>query len=193
MPKPKPVNWELLSTAPTVNRGDDNSIYDIVSRLIQQYYSGDKSGLSNLGVVIMWRHNVRPDQDGFIPIADISRSSDKMRELMPHDVIIGINKSAWRVLSESQKQLIIDAQLSRVVVCLDKDGNPKEDDRSRIIYRLKRMEVIDDRELSRRHNTSLEKVQEYVSSKISGDFSKGSYVDQALNGGTNGSAPVSSQ
>lgn len=187
MPKPKPVNWELL------NRGDDSSIYDIVGRLIKQYYSGDQSGLSNLGVIVMWRHNVRPDQDGFILIADISRSSDKMRELMPHDVIIGINKSAWRVLSESQQELAIDAQLSRVVVCHDKEGNPKEDDRSRIIYRLKRMEVIDDRELSRRHNTSLEKVQEYVSSKISGDFSKGSYVDQALNGGTSGSAPVSSQ
>lgn len=181
MTKPKPVNWELIDT----NQAEDSALYQFVNDLKTKYHSGT-NGLSDLNFVLMWRHNIRPDQDGYVLLADISKSSDKMRELRPHDVVIGINKVAWQLLSETQRKLIIDMQLERVVVCLDKEDNPKEDDRSRLVYRLKRQEVIDEQIMSRRHNTTLSQVQEYISNRLSGDFDKGSYVDQALNGDANG-------
>lgn len=177
MTKPKPVNWELIDNDTT----EDQELYRFVDQIKNEYHSGN-NGLQQLNIVLMWRHNVRPDQDGYIMLADISKSSDKMRELRPHDVILGINKSAWRLMSETQKKVVIDTQLERVVVTLDKSNNPKEDDRSRLVYRLKRMEVIDEHTMTRRHNMTICKVQEFVYDKLKGDFAKDSYVDKVLNG-----------
>jgi hypothetical protein len=67
-------------------------------------------------------------------------------------------------------------------VCLDKDGKPKEDDRSRLIYRLKRVEVIDERLMLGRHNTTMDKVHEYVYNKIKGQFETDSYADKIIGG-----------
>jgi len=175
MSKPKPVNWELIK----VNRDSPHEcLYEFVVQIINQYHDR----LNNLIVVLMWRYNVRPDPDGYMLLADITKSSDKMRELFEHDVVIGINKQAWQLLSDKQKRLLIDTQLERVVVCLDKDGKPKEDDRSRLIYRLKRMEVIDERIMLDRHNTTMDKVHEYVYNKMNGQFETGSYADKIFGG-----------
>ncbi len=174
MSKPKPVNWELIEA-------NNTEIYDLIQGVIHQYHSG-QNRLDDLNYVLMWRHNVKPDQDGYIILAEVSKSSDKMRELRPHDVIIGINKAAWSWLSEVQKRLVVDYQLERIVQCLDKEDQPKEDDRSRLVYRLKRMEVIDDQTMMRRHNMNIYQVQEYILHKLKGEFTSNSYVGKILQG-----------
>lgn len=177
MSKPKPVNWELIDN----QSSEANDPYKLLDNIKNKYHSGPNK-LNDLNIVLMWRHNVRPDQDGYILIADISKSSDKMRELRPHDVIIGINKAAWRLLSDDQKQVVLDTQLERVVICMDQADNPKEDDRSRLIYRLRRVEVLDDQTMKRRYNMTMSDVHEYVFNRLKGDFAKNSYVDKIING-----------
>lgn len=177
MSKPKPVNWQLIENTTRQDAG----IYELVNNLKTQFHGGDRE-LSDLNFVLMWKHNIRPDQDGYIVIADVSKSSDKMRELRPHDVIIGINKIAWDLLDENQKKVVIDTQLERVVLCLDKEGNPKEDDKYRRIYRLKRPEVVDSENIVRRHGLTMSQVQDYVFNQLSGDFDTNSYADKVING-----------
>lgn len=169
--KPKPVNWQLI---------DDPDLYDFTQDLIDKYHGGDKD-INGVNFVIMWRHNVKQDQDGYILLADVSKSSDKMRELRPHDVVIGINKDAWSLLDDAQKAVVIDCQLERIAVCVDKSGEPKEDDRSRNIYRLRRLEVLDDHTMKRRHGITIHDVQEFVFDKFNvGDAEEGSYVAEQL-------------
>lgn len=171
MSKPKSVNWELIDK--------NTDIYEMISNLISQYHSGNL-GLEDLNVLVMWRNNIKPDQDGFLLLADITKSSDKVRELHPHDVIIGINKMSWDLLNDQQKRCILDSQLERVVACVDKDNNHKEDDRSRPLYRLKRLEVLDDQTMIRRHNMSVHQVQDFINSRLQGTYEKNSYVDNVL-------------
>lgn len=173
MSKPKPVNWELI---------EDTDLYAFVHDLLAKYHRGnDEADLTNLSPVLMWRHNLKPDQDGYILLSDITKSSDKARELRPHDVIIGINRDAWEFLDDAQKSVVIDSQLERVAICLDKDGNIKEDDQSRMIYRLRRNEVLDDATMLRRHGKTLSEVRQFVFDKLNeGQVEKNSYVDNQI-------------
>lgn len=174
MSKPKPVNWTLAN---------DQDIDDIIETLLDRYHRTDKSdSIGTVHCVPMWRHNIKIDQDNYILLADISKSTDKVRELYPHDMIIGINKDAWSILEENQKFALIDAQLERIAVCLDKDDETKEDDKARTVYRLRRPEVMDEHTIQRRHGTTIQEIQEYVLDKFSGvEAEEGSYVDNALN------------
>jgi len=173
MAKPKAVNWTLI---------DDPMMYTIVDDLLKKYHGG-KNNIQEIHCLLMWRDNVKMDQDGYVWLADIAKSTDKMRELRPHDMIIGINRDAWSILDHQQKNVIIDSQLERIAICLDKEECEKEDDRSRKIYRLRRTEVIDDATMNRRHALTLGRVQDYVSDKFTtAGAEKGSYVDQVLNG-----------
>lgn len=167
MAKPKPVNWELI---------EDHDLYNFVGNIINTYYNE----INDIVYVLMWRYNVKPDQDGYLLLADISKSSDKMRELRPHDVIIGINKDIWNFFDDDQKSMIIDHQLQRVAKCVDKEGEPKEDDRSRPIYRLRRKEVLEN---YHRYNTTMRDVQEYILNKLQlGGAEENSYVGNVLTG-----------
>lgn len=171
MSKQKPVNWELI---------EDNDLYTFVQELVEKYHDG-KNSIVGINFVLMWRHNVKIDQDDYLLLADITKSSDKVRELRPHDVIIGINKTAWNLMELHQKEAVIDAQLERIAECLDKEGNQKEDDQGRPLYRLRRPEVIDEQTIQRRHNTTIQAIQEFVIQKIkTAGAESGSYVANAL-------------
>ena len=171
MPKPKLVNWQII---------EETELYDQVGDLIQQYHGSDR-GIEGVNFILMWRLNVKMDQDDYVLLTDITRSPDKMRELRPHDVVIGINKDAWSFLDEAQQAVVLDAQLERIAVCLDKEDNPKEDDRSRTVYRLRRPEVLDEATLQRRHGMTMQNVQEFIRDKFStGDAEEGSYIAEQL-------------
>ena len=170
--KPKPVNWQLIENNP--------ELYNFVSTIIEKYHSGDKD-IGDVNFVLIWRHNVKMDQDGYVVLATITKSSDQNRELRPHDVIIGINKDAWSIMDEQHQTVVIDAQLERLAVCLDKDGNPKEDDRSRTCYRLRRVEGLDEATLQRRHGMTMKEVQDFIYDKFkTAGAEEGSYVADQL-------------
>lgn len=190
----KPVNWGLIEY------GDE--LYSFTNGLLEKYHGNPEQPLVESGdsekpegskgseepkqkyipnIILMWRYNVKPDQDGYILLANISKSSDQVRELRPHDFIIGINKDVWDMLDAQQKTVVIDSQLERIAICLDKDDNVREDDHGRVIYRLKKQQVIDEQILQRRHGLTLHEVQEYVCDVFSRAGSeKGSYVDKVL-------------
>jgi hypothetical protein len=169
--KPKAVNWDLI---------EEPELYTFVQDLIDRYHLG-KHSIQGINFVLMWRHNVKQDADGYILLADITKSSDKVRELRPHDIIIGINKHTWDMLEYPEKCAVIDTQLERIAISVDKEDNPKEDDRSRTIYRLRRLEVVDENTIIRRHGTTIQTVQEKVQDKLSiGNAEEGSYIAQQL-------------
>jgi len=173
--KPKPVNWDII---------EEDELYDFVAGLVTKYHGGDgDTNLEDVNFVLMWRYNIRQDQDGYIMLTSISKSSDMVRELRPHDIVIGINKEAWGLLSENQRKIVIDCQLERIAVSVDKgSGEPKEDERGRRIFRLRRMEVLDDHTMQRRHGATTSEVREFIFNKFNtGDAEEGSYVAEQLN------------
>ncbi len=160
--KQKPVNWCIIGRD---NVSDSDGLYEILDTLMEQYHEDVQGAV----IVIMWRYNLKIDADGYIQLADISKTADKYRELQEHDYILGINKDTWSMLDDSEKRTVIDSQLNRIAISADKDGEPREDDRGRIIYRTKKEQVtISDNEsvLLRRHGHTITEIQDKVVSKM---------------------------
>ena len=168
MSKPKPVNW-------SVDQSSDGP-FTYLADLITKYHSD----VQNVHCIALWRDNVKPDQDGVILLADISKSPDKFREIYPHDFIIGVNRAVWGLLDDCQRKIVLDSQLERIAVSTDKDGNPREDDRSRAVYRLKKTQTVDNETIISRHGFSLDDIHEFVCEKLGGDVKDGSYAAGVL-------------
>ena len=156
--KPKQVNWQYI------DQNEGSEPYVILNDLMATYH-GDIQGAI---ILLMWRHNWKFDPENYIQLSDISKTADKYRELREHHFVIGLNKEIWEVLDDNQKKAIIDSQLDRIAVAMDKEGNPKEDDRSRIIYRLKRIEASADN-ISRRYNTTLREIIDHIAARVAKD------------------------
>lgn len=154
MSKPKPVNWQIIeSTSP---------VSDMILNLMEKYHSE----IEGVVIVPMWRHGLKLDPDGFIMLAEIYKSADKYRELREHDLILGINKQVWDLISDHEKYAVIDSQLERIALVTDKEGNPKEDDRSRQIYRIKKEQVVDNEKIFSRHGCNSQTILDYINEKM---------------------------
>lgn len=170
MAKPKSVNWQMVD-------GSEN-IYETVRDLITRYHADT---LEQLNFIIMWRYNNKMDKDGYIFINDITKSSDKVRELYEHDVIIGINKDIWEMLEQHERGAVIDTLLERITINCNKNGDPKEDDRSRILYRLRKSEIVCHDTIYRRFNTNITHIQDRIRNKLEENLpEKGSYSEKVL-------------
>lgn len=176
MPKPKPVNWKFAYSE------DHPELYQMVSDLVSKYHPD----LKNAIFLVMWRSNWKLDPDKYIPIAVISKTNDLYRELREHDFIIGLNREMWDFLDQAQKEAVLDNQLERAVISMDKDGNPKEDDCGRTVYRLRKEHIEGFGCIQRRHKLNIPDIQEYIASKLDNTQSPnavpGSYVANALTG-----------
>ena len=158
--KPKAVNWDLIT-----RETDSYDVYKMLDDLMAKFHQD----IQGVIIVIMWRHNLKIDVDGHVQLADISRTADKYRELHEHDFILGLNKDTWSMLDDSEKRTVMDSQLNRIAISTDQDGEPKEDDRSRTVYRTKKEQVtLADNEstLTRRHGHSMAEIQNKVASKM---------------------------
>lgn len=167
MPKQKPVNWQYDEQAPL----------DLVLDLIKKYHSE----IEGIVPIVMWRHNIKADPDGYVWLADVSKTPDKYRELREHDIIVGLNKDAWSFMDATQQAVVVDSLLERVAVSMDKQGNKKEDDKNRTIYRLRKERIVDDAVLQRRHGLLISDVQEFINQRFAtAGAEEGSYVAQQL-------------
>lgn len=156
MSKPKPVNWSLIS------QEDDE--YTMLSEILRLYH-GDLTELG-VSIVLMWRTGWKIDADKYLVLADISKTADKYRELREHDFIIGLNRDSWGMIDEQQRIAVMDTQVSRIAISTNRDGDPKEDDRSRYIFRLKREQSLNQELLMARHGMTQDDVVDFVVSRI---------------------------
>ncbi len=174
MPKQKPVNWQLI---------EDPKIYNQLQDLINKYHQG-KNTINGVNIILMWKYNIKPDQDEYLQLADITKSPDKIRELRPHDIIIGLNKTAWELTTPAQQDTILDTQLERIAISTDKQDNPKEDDQGRTIYRLRKPQTTPNETIQKRHGTTTEEIMHQINQKLtplSQQAQPGSYIHTQLN------------
>lgn len=169
----KPVNWRLIEHT------ESPEIYEFINDIIRKFHGGD-SGIEGVNILLMWKYNNKPDQDGYITLASITKSSDQVRELLPHDFIMGINNEVWSTLDVQQRTVVVDSQLERIAICLDNKKDIKEDDRGRTVYRLKKQLAVDEEVIRRRHGMTLNEVQEFAYDKLYQVAEPGSYVHGVL-------------
>lgn len=169
MPQPKPVNFRLIE------RPDDQALYGELDRLVQQYHPE----LTGAVILLYWRSGWRPDADYLVTLAQVQLATDRERELREHDLSIALNQDHWHLLDPQQRLAVIDTELTRVTRSKDKEGEEREDEHGRPVWRLRRYEAGTE-SVRRRHGLSLMDIQADLSTKLAPQAEEGSHVAVAL-------------
>jgi hypothetical protein len=143
-PKRKRVTVRLIREK---HQGKTTEPYCLLAE-IRQAYHGDLEG-AKIGMA--WRFGWRADIDGHLRLGQLKKRGDLDRELDDYDFIILLNQEAWEALNEKQKRALVDHELCHARIALDTDGQPKHDDRDRLVCRIRKHDVEEFREIVDRH------------------------------------------
>jgi len=134
-PKPKPVHYTLIDPV-------DETGAVIYARL-RALISAHHDELRDARIALAWNTAWKPDVDGRCTLGLCKRASDLDRELSAFDFVIVLRREFWDAptVGEQQRNALLDHELSHATVALDRDGEPKVDERGRTVYRLRKHDI----------------------------------------------------
>jgi len=121
--------------------------YEIVGRLIK----AERADLKDVKIGIAWRLGWRADADGVLTLGQCRKRGDLDRELDDFDFIIMLNKDAWPTLSDEHKERLIFHELEHAQLSLDSNGDPKKNDRGRIVCRIRKHDFAEFRSVVKKY------------------------------------------
>jgi hypothetical protein len=149
MPSLKPVNYELIAA--------DAEPYRLLDGV--RVWHGD---LAEARIALAWRINLNPDADGRLVLGKCQKVSDLHKELADYDFIVILNREAWDEFSDAQRLALLDHELSHATVARDQDGQPKLDERGRAVFRLRKHDIEEFRDVVARHGCYKEDLREFA-------------------------------
>lgn len=116
-------------------------------RIMEGIIKTRRADLKDVKIGIAWRLGWRPDADGRRILGQCRKRGDLDRELDEWDFIILLNEDAWPTFSEKQKERLIFHELGHAQVSVDTNGEPKRDDRGRLVCRIRKHDIQDFRDV----------------------------------------------
>lgn len=149
--KAKAVNYSLISS--------DEPPYEIVQRLVEKHHQH----LIDAKIAIAWRYGIKDDKDGRLVLGQARKATDLSRELVDYDFIILLNYQVYtsREFSDAQREALLDHELCHCQIALDKDEEPIEDDKGRRVYRMRKHDIEEFREIVQRHGLYKNDLEEF--------------------------------
>ena len=156
--KAKKVSYELI----TRDSYHGQRMYPMLNNLVESYHEE----LRDARIALAWCMSWKPDVDGRMTLGMCRRASDIDRELMPFDFVILLNQLFW--LSESvtftQRQALLDHELCHASVKLGGDLEPERDERDRVIYRTRKHDVEEFRDIVSRWGCWKQDLEDFAQS-----------------------------
>lgn len=146
-PKPKKRKKVTVQLIKEKHAGETTEPY----RLLSEIRSKEHAHLADAKIGMAWRLGWRSDTDGHLRLGQLKKRSDLDRELDGFDFIILLNKEAWPTLNDKQKRALVDHELCHAQLAYDSDGEPKKDDRGRLVCRIRKHDVEEFRCIVDRH------------------------------------------
>ena len=146
-PKPKPVSYRLI----TNGTDDGRAMY----RLLRELVTAHHPELLGAQIALAWCTSWKPDVDGIVTLGKCKKASDLDRELAVYDFIILLRESFWidPLVTDQQRRALLDHELCHASVKLDEHGEPVEDERGRVVYRVRKHDIEEFTEIVERHGT----------------------------------------
>jgi len=132
--KRKRVTVEL---APRENAGKVTAPYRIMEGLIRT----DRADLKGVKIAILFANNWRQDADGILRLGTAKPIGSSDRELAEYDCKITLNRAAFDVFKDEQRERLIYHELEHLQVCVDKNGEAVRDDKGRLVFRCRKHDV----------------------------------------------------
>lgn len=147
MAKKRAVNYEAI---PEREVGD--MLEPLPWKILNRLLATTHERLANATIALAWRKRVQPNADGQIKLGEARRATDLARCFHDADFVIALNQEAWDdVLTPEQQTALIDHELCHCELVHDDEGNPKRDEKDRLVTRLRRHDIEEFREVVERH------------------------------------------
>lgn len=164
---PKKVAYTLLS------RAEHPSEYKLVDTLVKAHHSE----LKDARVALAWCTSWRADVDGRAKLGQCRRATELDRELMAYDFVILLQKDFWTnvTVSNEQRTALVDHELCHASVKLDPyTHEPIEDERGRVVYRLRKHDLEEFDEIAERHGCWKRDLERFAAA-----LNRGQHAEQA--------------
>src|SRR5438067_2592834 len=146
-PKPKKVSYRLITNGSDEGRA--------MYRLLRELVTAHHPDLLGANIALAWCTSWKPDADGIVTLGKCKKASDLDRELAVYDFIILLRESFWidPLVTDAQRRALLDHELCHAAVKLDEHGEPVEDERGRVVYRVRKHDIEEFTEIVERHGT----------------------------------------
>lgn len=134
-PKPKKVSYRLIDAA-----GDEGQpMYQLLNELVAAHHED----LVEARIALAWCTSWKADVDGIVTLGKCRKASDLDRELSEWDFIILLSREFWRdqMVTDVQRRALLDHELCHAAMSLDEQGEPKVDERGRVVYRVRKHDL----------------------------------------------------
>lgn len=145
--KPKKVAYELIRDNSEIGR----PMYERLYQLIDSHH--EELSRENARVALAWSLSWNPDVDGRLTLGKCKKATELDRELAPFDFVILLNRDVWQHPSfgDVQKNALLDHELMHAAVAYDANGEPKRDERKRTVFRIRKHDLEEFRDVVARH------------------------------------------
>lgn len=143
---PKRLSYELIRDEPgSIGR----QAYTMMRELVTRW----RPDLQEARIALAWCTSWKPDPDGRVTIGKCKKASELDRELMEFDFIILLSKAFWLDLevTDDQRRALLDHELMHAAVKVGENGEPEEDAKGRIVYRIRKHDIEEFADTVKRH------------------------------------------
>lgn len=164
MAKRKSVNLELI----------DRKACPEPYRLLDSIREDFHPALKKAQIALAWKKGWRADRDGRLILGQCRKAADLQRELAPYDFVILLNHEAWREFTVDKKKALLDHELCHAAPLLDtKTGLQKQDERGRLLWRIRKHDIEEFREIVQRHGCYKADLQAFAEAVIEAKQAQG--------------------
>jgi hypothetical protein len=151
--KVKAINYSLIEDK-------DSEPYRILRDLVAQHHTD----VAEANFAVAYRHGWKADKDGKLVLGKCQKASDLSRELADYDFIIILNSEVWNSpeFGHAEKVALMDHELSHAAVATDENGEAKQDDRGRLVYRVRKHDLEEFQAVVRRRGFYHRDLQEFA-------------------------------
>lgn len=144
--KAKACNWQIIPEKDGNHTPEPYKVLNFVREKWHKEMEYAKIGLA-------WRKALKADKDGHLMLGKCVKQSELTREFAAYDFIIVLNREVWNDLlfSDEKKKALVDHEMCHAAQSLDEFGEQKYDERGRAIYRNRKHDIEEFRDIVTRH------------------------------------------
>lgn len=169
-PAPKSLTYVLIPRDVEWGR----AMYEQLYALINTHH--EELSQTNVRIALAWATSWKADVDGRLTLGKCVKASELHRELAPYDFVILLNRDFWRNerVTALQRTALLDHELMHAAVSRDENGDPKVDERGRTIYRMRKHDLEEFRDIVARHGCYKSDIEEFMKAVVRAEHLAGS-------------------
>ena len=129
--------------------GNRRDLYKILDKLVGNFHSH----LAEAAIALAWKRGWSENADGQVKLGQCKKGSDLDKTMHGFDFVILLNEG-WvndKATTRPQIEALIDHELCHASIAVGADGEPKEYEDGKPVYRVRRHDIEEFAEIVERH------------------------------------------